>query len=36
MNAYDEEYESRRILVLDENVVPHWIEVPMPRLAVAA
>ncbi len=36
MNAYDDEYESRRIRVLDENGVPHWVEVPMPRLAVAA
>lgn len=36
MNAYDDEYESRRIRVLDENGVPNWIEVPMPGLSIAA
>ena len=39
MNAYHEdEYELvfRRIRVLDENGVPHLIEVPLPGLAVAA
>ena len=39
MNAYPEdEYEvvSRRIRVLDENDVPHLIEVPLPELAIAA
>ena len=39
MNAYpDDEYELvfRRIRVLDENGVPHWIEVPMPGLSIAA
>ena len=38
MNAYDDEYELvlRRVRAVDENGVPHWVEVPMPRLAVAA
>lgn len=34
MNAYDEEYESRRIRVLDENGVSYLIEVPMPDYLV--
>ncbi len=39
MNAhFDEEHELvfRRIRVLDEEGLPHWIEVPLPGLAVAA
>ena len=36
MNAYDDEFESRRIRVLDENGVPHWVEVPLVELAIAA
>ncbi len=37
MNAYDDEFESRRIRVLDENGLPHWIEVPLPEsLSIAA
>ena len=39
MNAYlEDEYEVvfRRIRVLDENGLPHWIEVPLVELAIAA
>ena len=38
MNAYDDEYELvfRRIRVLDENGMPHWIDVPLVELAIAA
>ena len=39
MNAhFDEEHELvfRRIRVLDENGLPHWVEVPLVELAIAA
>ena len=38
MNAYEEDFELvfKKVRVLDENGLPHWIEVPLPGLAVAA
>ena len=36
MNAYDDELVFRRVRVLDDNGLPHWIEVPLSELAIAA
>ena len=38
MNAYDDEFElvSRRVRVVDENGLPHWVEVPLSELVIAA
>ena len=39
MNAYPEdEYELvlRRVRIVDENGLPHWIDVPLVELAIAA
>ena len=39
MNAYDDEFELvfKRVRVLDENGLPHWIEVPLREaLSIAA